>query len=700
MKAVRRPPGSRYFRPIALIALAAASLLLIPGAHAAPPADTPGAPVRLIVALETPTTIAGGPQAAAQAVDAAQDSLARSLPAHGARELARTDTLPLMVVEIDSTQIDALAADPRVAAVELDRLAQPMAGPSMELVGAPAAWQANHTGAGQSIVVLDTGVALTHAALSDAVVGGACFSTYQRFYPPPSDSPLYSSWIDYSSTSLCPSGQQVMQQVGRAAGAACPPTVLGCDHGTHVAALAAGRAYGNESAGVAPGAGIISIQVYSRFSGGACGVVDTQSYCALSWSSDQLKALDWVYANRTQLGVAAVNMSLGDVSPLATPCDAQYEVTKRTIDQLRAAGIPTIAAAGNAGSANTLDPRLSSPACISSVIAVGATDLNDDIALYSNSAPQVALLAPGSDIRSALPGGQYGPKSGTSMATPHVAGAWAVLRAARPEATFAEIFDALSSTGKPITDWRNGVTRARIQLDAAIAALPGPPAVLTISRQRLNYGEQQLGSTSQPQTVTLANSGGTALSYGALNLEGDFARAGGTCAVNSGTIAPGAACTVEITFAPSMPGERHGTLALAGQKNTPSVELLGIGVAPPVPFAHLSVQAVDFGSQPFATTSAPQTVTITNFGGAALAWNGLTVSGDFAHVGGTCPAATGALAPGAACTISLAFSPAALGERSGTLTIDHGATPASTVALSGTGQALIEPRLFLPAVSG
>jgi subtilisin len=683
MKAVRRPPGTRYFRSIALIALTAASVLHVHAAHAAPPADTATTPVRVIVALETPTVIAGGAEAEARAIDAAQDALARSLPAHGARELSRTDALPLMVVEIAPAAIRALEADPRVAAVEVDRLAQPMAGPSMQLVGAPAAWKANHTGTGQSIVVLDTGVDLGHPTLEDAVVGGACFSTS-------------TSTGAYPSSSLCPDGSE--EQIGHAAGAACPPTVLGCDHGTHVAAIAAGRAAGSESAGVAPGAGIVSIQVYSRFSDSTCGLVQGQGYCALSWSSDQLAALDWVYANRAQLRVAAVNMSLGDISPLVTPCDASYPVTKRSIDQLRAAGIPTLAAAGNAGSASALQPRLSSPACIASAIAVGATDLEDDIAYYSNSAPQVALLAPGSNIRSALPGDQYGPKSGTSMATPHVAGAWAVLRAARPDATFDQILDALTSTGRPVTDWRNGVTRARIQLDAAITALPGAPAVLTISHQRLSYGDQQLGSTSQPQVVTLANSGGTTLTYTALNLEGDFARAGGTCSVASGAIAPGAACTVEVVFAPSVPGERSGTLTVDGQKSTPPVELLGMGVAPPSAFAHVSLRTLQFGTLALGDTSAPKTVTITNFGRSALAWNGAAISGDFARTGGTCPATTGQLAPGAACTLTVAFSPAATGERSGTLTVDHGATPASAITLAGTGQDTFQQRLFLPAV--
>ena len=79
-------------------------------------------------------------------------------------------------------------------------------------------------------------------------------------------------------------------------------------------------------------------------------------------------------------------------------------------------------ASGNSGTTNAI----SAPACISTAISVGATDKNDQVASYSNSAAILNLLAPGHSIKSAIPGTSYDFKSGTSMATPHVAAAWAV----------------------------------------------------------------------------------------------------------------------------------------------------------------------------------------------------------------------------------------------------------------------------------
>jgi hypothetical protein len=148
------------------------------------------------------------------------------------------------------------------------------------------------------------------------------------------------------------------------------------------------------------------------------------------------------------------------------------------IGRLRDAGIVTIAAAGNESNSN----GLTNPACLSPVISVGATDRVDQVARYSNSAEILDLLAPGTAIYSAVPDGNYATISGTSMSTPHDAGAWAALKSARPDASTAMLLDILKNSGVSKFIPTNGLIRPRIQVDAALAQvtrnrpnLPRPP---------------------------------------------------------------------------------------------------------------------------------------------------------------------------------------------------------------------------------
>jgi subtilisin family serine protease len=134
-------------------------------------------------------------------------------------------------------------------------------------------------------------------------------------------------------------------------------------------------------------------------------------------------------------------------------------------DALAALGIAPVVAAGN-GSVTT---GISAPGCVSSAIGVGATlDTLDVVWVNSNSGPPLDLLAPGYLITSSVPGGGFSTKTGTSMATPHVAGAFAALRQADAAASLATLRLALESTGLPVTDTRNNLVRPRIQVDDAI----------------------------------------------------------------------------------------------------------------------------------------------------------------------------------------------------------------------------------------
>src|SRR5262249_54213492 len=167
---------------------------------------------------------------------------------------------------------------------------------------------------------------------------------------------------------------------------------------------------------------------------------------------------------------AAVNMSLGG-DRFEANCDDDSPLTQ-VVNELTGLNVAVVIAAGNEGFTNAID----SPACIRAAVSVGAVDKNNVVADYSNSSQLVTLLAPGSDVTSSSVGGTFVQMSGTSMAAPHVAGAIALLRAAAPNRSLADIVGALRSSGVAVTDARNNLARPRIQLDQALAALNVPAA--------------------------------------------------------------------------------------------------------------------------------------------------------------------------------------------------------------------------------
>jgi subtilisin family serine protease len=181
-----------------------------------------------------------------------------------------------------------------------------------------------------------------------------------------------------------------------------------------------------------------------------------------------MAALAWLVSQQGSYNIASANLSLGGGTYAdQAACDSANAGQKAAIDSLRAAGVATVLAAGN----SSVTTGISAPACISSAVAVGATDDSDVVASFSNSSPLLDLWAPGVSIYSSMPGAVYGTMSGTSMAAPHVAGAWAVLKQKAPSANVDQILLALTTSGIPVTDTRNAVTRARLRVDAALTAL-------------------------------------------------------------------------------------------------------------------------------------------------------------------------------------------------------------------------------------
>ncbi|MCB0047338.1 MAG: S8 family serine peptidase, partial [Caldilineaceae bacterium] len=413
----------------------------------------------VIVRLTTgfmPEGALGSPQAVNEqrsAIARSQDFLLSNLSGLGVTGVKRFHSMPYVAMTVNAAAMDALQRSPFATSVMEDVAEEPTLDLSIPLINADDAWAAGYTGAGQTVAVLDTGVDSSHPFLSGKVVSEACYST-----------------TNTDSTTLCPNGLD--SQTGAGAGVHCTGAG-GCSHGTHVAGIVAGN--GDTFDGVAPGANVIAIQVFSKFD------VDG-TLRALSYTSDQMLGLERVYDLRNDFSIAAVNMSLGGGS-YTSACDS--DPRKAIIDNLRSEGIATVIASGNNGYTSSI----TAPACISSAISVGATTSHspaDVVAGYSNSAPILDLLAPGSSINSSVPGGGYASWNGTSMATPHVAGSWAVLKSQTPDASIADVFYALESTGVPITDARNGLVKPRIDVYAALLALANYES-LTI--RNLGYGD-------------------------------------------------------------------------------------------------------------------------------------------------------------------------------------------------------------------
>jgi len=388
----------------------------------------------------------------------ARDRLAARMQTVGATAPSPIQGTALVVVEVNASELDQLVATGEVAEVYEDIPVPPTLQDSGPLVRAPQARALGARGAGTTVAILDTGVQGNHPFLNGRVVEEACFSTTSAAS---------------NSTSFCPGGASD----STAAGSAAPCSVGGCDHGTHVAGIAAGRAFGNTTFfGMAPDANLLAVQVFSRFADAPgntpCASAGVGSPCILSFTSDQIRGLQRVLDRRAARNVVSINMSLGGGNFTAA-CDT--DARKAVIDNLRAANVATVIASGNSGFTNAVG----APGCISTAVTVGSTEKNDTISSFSNSAAQVDLLAPGGSINSSVTGSGFGVKSGTSMATPHVAGAFAAIRSVVPNATSDQILAALQATGVAITDARNNITRSRINLEAAVNRLAPQPFPLS-----------------------------------------------------------------------------------------------------------------------------------------------------------------------------------------------------------------------------
>jgi subtilisin family serine protease len=407
-------------------------------------------------------------------------------------EIRRFEHIPFLVLELGEDAIERLAGLPMVVSVQEDLYEMPVMASSNPVIGADLAWAAGYDGTGLAVAVLDSGVDSSHPFFSTGskVVSEACYSSNTE-----------------TADSLCPRG--VEESVAPGSAQNCDLETKGCEHGTHVAGTVAGNDAMGPDYGVARGADIIAIQVFSRFEGVVtCGL--SYDTCVAAYVSDQIAALERVYALRDQFNIAAVNMSLGGSRYTDQAlCDEEQAARKLAIDNLRSVGIATVIASGNSSSRDSI----STPACISSAVSVGATTDADAVASFSNVADFLDLYAPGVSITSSVPGGEVATWQGTSMATPHVAGAWAVLRQKLPSADVDTVLAALQATGTLVDDLRSSGTVTgipRIQVNLALGELVDPIPEFDSSPEAgtlFDFGQVYLGRTSDPMVLQVHNLG-------------------------------------------------------------------------------------------------------------------------------------------------------------------------------------------------
>ena len=229
----------------------------------------------------------------------------------------------------------------------------------------------------------------------------------------------------------------------------------GNGHGTHVAGTIAAKDDGNGVVGVAPGARLWAVRVLDDQGSG-------------TWSSI-ICGVDWVTANAGTIEIANMSLGGGGSEPAGAGCstgNSLHDAICRSVGK----GVTYAVAAGN----SSADAAKSVPAAYDEVITVSAladfnglpgggaaatcrSDADDTFADFSNYGSDVDLIAPGVCINSTWKGGGYNTISGTSMASPHVAGAAALYKANNPGATPAAVQTALRSAGNLL--WSNADDR-------------------------------------------------------------------------------------------------------------------------------------------------------------------------------------------------------------------------------------------------
>jgi len=349
-------------------------------------------------------------------------------PPAGSRVKYDYGIIDATALRIPRSRLHELAEGLHVEMVYPDRVVHTQLDSSVPVIRADRARDAyNLTGRGVTIAILDTGIDAAHESLDDLDDD------------PATDDPKVIAFKDFVGSQTEPYDDD--------------------GHGTHCAGIAAGNG-GNDSefVGVAPGANLVGVKVLDREGYGD--------------DSDVIAGLDWCLLNKDAYEIRIISMSLGDdnntdgTTLLEQACDAAVD-----------GGIVVCVAAGNDGSGNA---TVGDPACAKKVITVGSVDDSMTIAPSSSRGPTAdgrikpEVCAVGVSVVSARAGGGYTTMSGTSMATPHVAGAAALILEHNPDLVPPGVREILMDaatyrgTSGPDNDYGWGVVNTTYAISIAI----------------------------------------------------------------------------------------------------------------------------------------------------------------------------------------------------------------------------------------
>jgi len=207
-----------------------------------------------------------------------------------------------------------------------------------------------------------------------------------------------------------------------------------------------------------------------------------------------------------------------------------------------------------------------------------------------------------------------------------------------------------------------------------------------ISPTSLNFPNQNTGSKSPPQPITVTNSGNQPLTISSIAISG--ANASEFAETDNCTASPvnaGSNCTINVTFDPAAQGAASATLTITDtSSNSPTtINLTGTGVLITIA---ISPTSLNFAAQSPGTTSAPQTVTLTNTGSGTVTLTSVVISGPFALAAGTTCNPNTQLTTNQNCLMNVTFSPTTPGPQSGAITLtDNAPGSPQTVPLTGNG---------------